>query len=118
MGNCFGLIKDIDSCTQEDYDRIIITYSWRFEEVKSYCKTKLKLDTLYDWNGLPFIRLNTPFIEKCIKYLEINFPYNITEKNGQFIIRFYHNRQSNKANSIVPYNEAIETAGNLGFSYI
>jgi hypothetical protein len=114
MGNCFGLIRDIDSYNQEEYDRIVTTYSWRLEGFKP----KLKLDKLYDWNGLPYVRLNRRFIEKCILYMKITYPYNITEKNGEFIIRFYNNTRNNKPNSIVPYNEIMETTGKLGFSYL
>lgn len=117
MGNCFGLIRDIDTYTPEEYIKIVSIYSWRFERVKYSFTSEIKLDNLYDCNGFPFIRLNRRFIEKCIEHIKITDPYNITEKRAQFIVSF-HNTHDYKLNSIVPYNEDMNIDGNLGFSYI
>jgi hypothetical protein len=117
MGNCFGLIRDITSYPPETYERILNTFSWRFEQIK-YSPRNIKVDKLYDWNRLPFIRLNEEFIHKCVQKYNINkYNYNIIESGGEFKIKFHKTiRQSVNINSVVPYNEMCH--GDLGFSYI
>jgi hypothetical protein len=85
MGNCICLVRNIDDFSPDIYNKILLSFSYNLNI--DYNNT-LYIDELYNWNGIPLVRINEQFLTKCIQYKKINIPYIITKKDGQFIINF------------------------------
>jgi hypothetical protein len=110
MGNCIYLVRNIDDYPPDIYNKILLSFSYN---LNINYKNTLYVDELYNWDGIPLVRINKEFISNCIRHSKIVYPYYIIHQNGLFKITF----NTELIESMTVYKDSIDTIFNNELNY-